>query len=330
MRKSTLALIALLCVITNFAQASSACKGHFINPITDVCWNCLFPLTIGKSKIVNSDYPDTENPKLPVCSCHADYGDRVGITIGYWEPTAIVDVTKNPYCMVNLGIKLPIKNQSLGGSNFSDVDGRNAFYYVHWYKYPLIHWLQILMSSGCMETEDFDLAYLSELDPQWNDSELSFIENPEAVLFSNPIARASCAVDATTALTKTAIDKLFWCQGSQGSTYPLTGFVAHQASPLQAAVLLVERTDFKLHRFGAIKDSIGEYTPENPAICKPKYSAIMPKSRYRYELVNTIPDAKHCYPFGKSVTTFEAGHVNPKDGDNFGFLVWKKRNCCFL
>ena len=188
----------------------------------------------------------------------------------------------------------------------------------------------ILMSSGCMETEDFDLAYLSELDPQWNDSELSFIENPEAVLFSNPVARASCALDATTALTKTAIDKLFWCQGSQGSTYPLTGFVAHQASPLQAAVLLVERTDFKLHRFGAIKDSIGEYTPENPAICKPKYSAIMPKSRYRYELVNTIPDAKHCYPFGKSVTTFETGHVNPKDGDNFGFLVWKKRNCCFL
>ena len=68
MPKSTLALIAFLCVITNFAQASSACKGHFINPITDVCWNCLFPLTIGKSKIVNSDYPDTENPKLPVCS----------------------------------------------------------------------------------------------------------------------------------------------------------------------------------------------------------------------------------------------------------------------
>ncbi|MEI6096142.1 MAG: conjugal transfer protein TraU, partial [Gammaproteobacteria bacterium] len=48
MRKFTWALTILLCV-TNLAQASSACKGHFINPITDVCWNCLFPLTIGKS-----------------------------------------------------------------------------------------------------------------------------------------------------------------------------------------------------------------------------------------------------------------------------------------
>lgn len=315
--------ISLLSLILNPAYA--ACKGHFINPITDICWSCLFPLTLGAKQIVKSSYPDTENPKSILCSSSGSKG----ITIGYWEPTAIVDVTKHPYCMVNMGIKLPIKNQSLGGSNFSDVEGRNAFYYVHWYKYPLIYWLQIIMCEACFEKEDFDIAYPSELDPQWNDSEFAFITNPESVLFSNPVARTSCALDATTSLTKTAIDKLFWCQGSQGSTYPLNGHVAHQASPLQSAVLLTERADFKLHRLSAIKDSQCKDMDGALALCQTKYSAIMPKSRYRYQLVNTIPDAKHCYPFGKSVTTFESGHINPKDGDNFGFLVWKKRNCCF-
>ena len=313
-------LLSLGCAL--IANASQ-CKAHFVNPITDICWDCLFPITIGSANVVKSSYPDTKNPSSPFCSCPG----RVGITIGYWEPTALVDVTRKPYCMVNLGIQLNIKNQGLGGSQMPDTDGRGAFYYVHWYKYPVIYWLQLITSLGCLETEDFDVLYPSELDPTWNDSEFAFVTNPEAVLFSSPPARQSCAFDATKSLASTAVDSLFWCQGSQGSTFPLTGFVANQASPLQAATLLAERTDFKLHRIGAIRDSIGE---NSPAICNTHYSVTMPKSRYRYQLVNTLPDAAHCHPFGQSVLTWEAGHTYPGDGDNFGFLIWKKRNCCFL
>lgn len=307
---------------------SSQCKGHFINPITDICWDCLFPLTIGKSNVVKSGYPDTANPSSPVCLCPTSTGlPRPGITIGYWEPFAIVDVTRKPYCMVNLGIELSIKNQGLGGSQMPDTDGRGAFYYVHWYKYPVIYWLHLLTSVGCVQKEDFDVGYLSELDVTWNDSMLSFVLNPEAALFGSTKARETCALDASTALGSTAIDSLFWCQGSQGSTYPLTGFVAHQSSPLSAATLLAERTDFKLHRLGQLEDSVGE---NSPAICQTYKSSILPKSRYRYQLVNTLPDAVSCHPFGQSTITWEAGHTYPSDGDNFGFLLWRKRNCCFL
>ena len=319
-------LIFIICFNINLSYAAE-CKKHFVNPITDICWNCLFPLTIGSSAIVKSGYPDTKNPKNFICECPTVVLGRVGITMGYWEPSALVDVTRDPYCMVNLGIKLPIKNRNLGGSQFPDVDGQGAFYYTHWYKYPLMYWLNILTSMGCMEPDGFDIAYISELDPMWNDSELSFIINPESVIFGNKIARNSCVADASTSLAKTAIDKLFWCQGSHGSTYPLTGFVANQASPISAAVLLAERTDFKLHRIGAIRDSVGKDAPQ---ICNTRYAAIMPKSRYRYQMVNSIADAQHCHPFGKSVVSWEAGHTYPSDGDNFGFLIWKKRNCCFL
>lgn len=315
----------IVAFLTMNAMASQ-CKAHFVNPITDICWDCLFPLTIGKSAVVKSGYPDTDNPTNPICSCPAVVANRFGITIGYWEPQALVDVTRKPYCMVNLGVQLHIKDQGLGGSQTPDVDGNGAFYYVHWYKYPVIYWLQLLTSMGCMETEDFDVVYPSELDPTWNDSEFAFVTNPEAVLFTTPPAREACAFDASKSLYGKAVDSLFWCQGSQGSTYPLNGFIAHQASPLSAATLLVERTDFKLHRLGAIRDSVGK---DSPAICNTYASSILPKSRYRYQLVNTLPDAKHCHPFGQSVVTWEAGHTYPGDGDNFGFLVWKKRNCCF-
>ena len=229
--------------------------------------------------------------------------------------------------MVNLGAQLNISQKGLGGSQMPDTDGRGAFYYVHWYKYPLMYWLQLITSLGCLETEDFDVMYASELDPTWNDSEFSFIMNPEAAAFGGRIARQSCAADATSALASTAMDKLFWCQGSQGSTFPLSGFVAHQSSPISAALLLAERTDFKLHRLGAIRDSVGL---NSPALCETYKSAIMPKSRYRYQMVNTLADAAHCHPFGQSVVSWESGHTYPSDGDNFGFLIWKKRNCCFL
>jgi len=322
-------LLTILLILPMQSMAS-ICKGHFVNPITDVCWDCMFPLTIGHSKAVKGSYPDTDNSKITkyVCACDSDVGVRFGLSIGFWEPFALVDVTRKPYCMVNLGgITLNMGHKGLGGSQSPIEEGYGAFYYVHWYKYPLMYWLNVIASLGCMQNDGFDILYPSELDPTWNDSELAFILNPEATLFTNTVSRASCAADATKALKSTAIDSLFWCQGSQGSTYPLTGFVANQTSPISASLLLAERVDFKLHRLGAIRDSVSR---DSPALCRTYTSSILPKTRYRYQMVNTIPDGKQCHPFGKSVTTWEAGHTLPNDGDNFGFLIWRKRNCCFL
>ena len=123
-RIQTLIIIGV-CVFSTLTQASQ-CKAHFVNPIKDICWNCLFPLTIGKSAIVKSGYPDTKNPNNPTCSCPSVVASRFGVTIGYWEPAALVDVTRKPYCMVNLGIQLHIKDQGLGGSQEPDTDGRAA------------------------------------------------------------------------------------------------------------------------------------------------------------------------------------------------------------
>ncbi|MBM2895062.1 TraU family protein, partial [Escherichia coli] len=37
-----------------------------------------------------------------------------------------------------------------------------------------------------------------------------------------------------------------------------------------------------------------------------------------------------CHPFGRSVTRWETGKNPPNTKKNFGYLMWRKRNCVFL
>ena len=331
--KLSIKILAL--VFTVYLTATYAkCEGSFVNPITDICWDCFFPITIGHAKIVSSDYPDTDNPSMPIeiCKISAPPYARIGLNIGFWEPFALTDVTPEPYCMVNLGgFKMDIGNAGHGGKQARSPESSAAFHYVHWYKYPLMLWLNIITSLGCFHGGDFDIAWLAELDPTWNDDEMAFILNPEAILFGNPVAQAACAADAAKAQVGLPIDKLFWCAGTQGSLYPFTGRVADEKGPIQSAVLLSERMDFKLHRQLQIKDSSPDAgSGLNGPICTQHYTPIMPKSRYRYQMTNKIANAKKCYQFGHDVIKWESGHNRPDSGDAFGFLIWKKRNCTFL
>lgn len=320
--------IIIVLLASFVSKASAGCTGHFVDPISDICWSCLFPISIGDATVVSGANPDTSNPGSPIQICPAAIGWRVGLAIGYWEPFAITDVTRSPYCLVNLGgISLPVSYGAVDGATESKDSGTTgAFYQVHWYKYPVIYWLNLITSLACLQSGDYDIGYVSELDPQWNDDSLSFLVNPEDILFSNPIAQASCAADSAAALFGSAINSLFWCMGSQGSAYPLTGHVSFEYSTLENAVLLSERMAFKLHRENLIEDSSGS----NVSVCHQSYMPIMPKDRYRYEMVNVIADANSCHPFGHTATTWQFGKITPADDGNYGFLIFRKRNCVFL
>ena len=319
-------LTGLLFLITSTVFGGQ-CTGHFVNPITDVCWRCLFPLSIGRAQVVNSHLPDTDNAASPIGVCPMTEGSRVGLNIGYWEPMALVDVTDTPYCLVNLGgHRMPLGSQSRrGGRHVVGFGQTHAFFHVHWYKYPLITWLNLITSAGCQQGGDFDIAYLTELDPTWNDSEMSFVLNPEATLFGNPLAASSCAADSlSSSLLNQPMDSLFWCAGSQGSHYPLTGHVNAPLSPVQTALLLAERMNYKLHRDPSlITDSSGK------SPCRELHLPVLPKSRYRYEMVNQVADGKHCYPSGHTTLDWETNKIKPHTPDQYGFLVWRKRNCVF-
>lgn len=330
MRKMLFILTLMLTVLAMrpaTAAVSNAGDGRWVNPISDVCWKCLFPMSLGSIQLASGAHPDTPNPASPIQMCPYGIFYRLGLAIGFWEPLALTDVTREPGVMVNMGgFKINLGRTGAGRGGQSDSPTPGSFYHVHWYKYPLIYWLNIITSTGCMQTGDMDIAYLSEVDPLWNDSTLAMILNPEVALFNNLLAQGACAADSIASTAGVPLDALFWCAGAQGSMYPFTGFTSNEFSPLEASLLVSERMAFKLHREGLVMETVGA----DVAVCYQYPSPIIPKSRWRYQMVNMYPEPNDCHPFGTTTQLWGSVHNSPATKKNFGYLMWRKRNCVYL
>ena len=311
------------------ASIDNGCSGRFVNPITDICWDCMFPMTLGSMTLFHGDTPDTDNPGNPVCLCKTDALPQIGLSVGFWEPARMVDVTRHPYCFVTLGGNVLGNWGNVTGAGdvgVGEAQTKHSFYEVHWYIYPLLSWLNIITDALCVDTGGFDVGYMTELDPTWRDEELSFAINPESSLFANLAAQAACSADCAAATTHLPLDTLYWCAGCQGSMYPLTGSVAAHVGGVQASVLLTERMGYKLHRMGLEWGTSGK-----EALCGNYVMPIQQKSQYRLQMV--YPKAltsskKGCNPYGRSTTLWQSGAEYPEKGEDFGYLIWRKRNCC--
>jgi len=317
--------------INLYAEESKAkrCKGEFINPITDICWECLFPITIGSIELKGSDKPNTKNPSSPVCLCIKGNYPLPGITGGFWEPARMTDISQEPYCFVNLGgMKIDMGMERGYGARPKAASAETAKVYVHYYIYPLLLMLNIFTDVICLERVGFDLFWTTELDPTADD-ELSILMHPEAFLFNNPVSQAACAVDCIkTSLPKASlpIDALFWCNGCQGTFYPMNGSINYHNGGVSDALSATGKIIAKMHRTGLGANTSGT---SNKQLCEKTLAPVIKKSQYRYQLIN--PDSsKTCYPLGSTTSKFEAGKEIPVTREDFGYLIWQKRNCCIL
>jgi conjugal transfer pilus assembly protein TraU len=323
--RALLAAFALLAFLNGPIHA--VCVGKFINPITDICWECFFPIKIaGITVFPGGDDPGSSN--APICFCKRPPLPLPlpGIPVAFWEPVRLVDVTRTPYCFVSLG------GLSLGGSatGRGDIEEdpedntKRSFYHVHWYIYPAFFLFEKLIDFVCVEMGSFDVAYISELDPLWNDDEKSAIINPEALVFGNPIAQLACVADCVAASASLPLDPLFWCGGCQGSLYPFTGTVGDHVGGVQASLLLVQRMAAKLHRQLLLWGTYGD-----EARCNKYPMPIIKKTMYRTQM--TYPgNPGRCDPMGRTETLWQAGREFPYKGSDFGYLLWRKRDCCLL
>lgn len=306
-----------------------SCTGEFPNLINDICWSCIFPLRVAGGEFIRMDQED-ENfgaSNRSVCSCSNPA--RVGVPVAFWEPVRMVEVVRKPMCFPTLGgVDMPNPVGAPRGLRKGDDSGF-AFYHVHWYTAPLMVLLEVLLDYDlCLEKGSLDLAYMTELDPLWNDAELTQLLNPDVFLFANPVAQAACAADCVAATAGFPLQELYWCAGCQGSMYPLTGHIAHASGGVPSSALLVQRMSAKLHREMLVWGTWGQ-----EGSCSQFPIPLMDKRAYKTQLVSPAAtdkvDGRCCHPFGRAHQVWGLAKEIPMFQQDFSYLVFRKRNCCF-
>lgn len=311
-------------ILLVFSNGLMARESKFINPLTDVCWECLFPMTVSGVNVTPKS-KDQASYDTRFCICPG-IPPKVGIPLTYWEPLYLVDVTHEPYKLLGLGGMKIGKSTLRHRGTVSQRPGssqRESFYNVHFYTYPIFAMLQLFTDFACASKGELDVGYMSELDPLWNDEQLAAILNPEAGFFANNKAELACVADCAASSSGRPLDKLFWCAGCEGSLYPFTGTVSHHIGGIQASALLVHRVIAKLHRSYLMKGY------DQNEFCQARTLPLIKKSLYKTQLLSPIPQTKgQCHPLGKSDMFWGAGKSYPYGGEEFIYLIWFKKQCC--
>ena len=88
-------IMTFLGVVSN--SFTKPCVGKFVNPVTDICWDCMLPIRIGPMPNLSRQI-DTKNPSNPVCMCKRPPNPvpMPGIAVSFWEAVRLVDVTRTP------------------------------------------------------------------------------------------------------------------------------------------------------------------------------------------------------------------------------------------
>jgi conjugal transfer pilus assembly protein TraU len=312
------------------SASAGSCNGRFPNPITDVCWKCIFPLKLGGIPLATLGMEDGTNDDPPlICACPEPppVFYRIGLGISFWEPARVAEAVRTPFCSPTLGGEQLLDASPLmrQGDDFRvSGDEEKAFYHVHWYNFPLFTWLTFLTNTVCDSGESFDLVMLSEYEPTWNRDDLSMILSPEAVLFANPLAQAACSADCVAASSSIGpLNALFWCAGCQNSVYPMTGNVAGHESALTSSLLTVQRMHTKMHRSFISLDMAS-----TDSMCGARARPIIKKGAFKTQMLLPRAYTSNAQFYGETTALWGAGRQYPVQGEDFSYLIFRRRTCC--
>ncbi|NAX34444.1 conjugal transfer protein TraU [Vibrio sp. V27_P1S3P104] len=321
--------------------------------ITDVPWNAMYPIRLAGIKISPTGGGAPHNSTNRVfCSCEDDLGIPIpGFTNSMYEPARLIELVREPDCMMSLGgAKMSMTNgraRGTIGENAQEAGEShiNAFWHYHYFAFPLLMMLEMLVPNRCGDGfMSMDLLYVSELDPTWNDAELAAFANVESILFANPIALASCFADGVAAAVGKPIDEMFWCAGTWGGLYPLTGYISTKSSIPSKTSLLATRAVAALHRRLLARQTVGD-----DALCDAPIYPTIPKSQYKMNMMYPVPErgGQSIVKSEKSDGTVETNTVNLGEAHEIGeptmiwgewrnipskedaiYLLWRYNDCC--
>ena len=318
---------AIISLLLSIGIAFAKCIATPTNLMTEIFkldYSAMLPLKIASVTILPGNMPDTINTvNQPICTCPAPppIFIRIGIPVGFFNPDRLIDSVKDAYCFEGVGVNLDMHGND--GVQASDPNsGEHSFFQTHIMMFAPFEILNIATDFICLQSPSaLDILYMTELDPMWNDDALAALIQPEALLFGNPVTNLACIADSIAAQTNHSLPELFWCKGSWGNAYPMTGSVTSgdlvQSSASAAAELI-----YKLHRQLMMWATWGE-----PALCHKYPLPIWEKDAYRMQLILPIPEQK-AMSIGKSGLLWDYSKNIPFKGDDFSYVIFRKKNCC--
>ena len=336
---------ALIPVSQSYADMSSQCPDskYFSSLITDVCWSCALPITL----FGLGNTPEGGNTDF-FCACDDDLGIPIpGFSVGFYQPDQIMEVSTIPYCSPTLGgVQLGSDYTHIGtsqgnkGSDGPQQDGTDTGkqqqpmvqYHYNYLASPVLKMMEVLAMDECDKTPgvvDLDIMFMSPLTAEWYDDLTSFVINPDAVAFANPVGQALCIYDCAKIMaTGEGSQKLWHCAGCDGSLYPLTGNITGASdNPLQASSLVTQRAIAKAHRLGLSAQTMGE-----DAMCSYLYNPTIPKSQYKVQMAFPVAetDGTCCHPLGENWLKWGLGRMAPGSGKDTTFVynVFRYTDCC--
>ena len=148
----------LMLCFSSVGFADPLCQGRFINPITDINWNLIFPITIAGMR-VGSGSASPESPLTylsPICVCpsHIFGIPMPGIEVTFHEPLYIEEIVKHPGCFSSLGGVQLLKGYDEEQTDLKEDSDSSSRWEVHWYKYPLFALLQLFKDFTCVYNGD--------------------------------------------------------------------------------------------------------------------------------------------------------------------------------
>lgn len=297
--------------------------------ISDTCWDCVYPLRVAGSAIYAGDnIMPSKAVTEALCMCQDDAGvGRPGVTTSMWEPARLIEFQRVPGCSSVLnGTMFPFDQLNQGSHGHSKSGIQGTFMHYHYYAFPLFAMLDVFTNAGCISDGyvDLDMMYMSEVDPTWNNDELAFFTNPEAAAVANPLATAACPADAAASALGHPIDSLFWCAGSWGTIYPLSGIQYTDSSIVKNTSLLTVKALAALHRRGLTQRTMGK-----DAMCDTQMDVTFSKEMYKFALLYPLPETDKAHVTGQ--TTFAWGEMNrtiPAVGEDLIYTIWRWHDCC--
>jgi len=104
----SLLFVLLLSSVLVPGGAWGKCDSRPINPVTDICWQCIFPIQFGgKLTLGNSQgQVPVENTSPPVCACFNGGSLTIGVTASFYEPARMIETVHDAYCFPSMGTSM--------------------------------------------------------------------------------------------------------------------------------------------------------------------------------------------------------------------------------